>query len=80
MNQKRVILIVTILLVIGTVVGGTTLLSMLQANAQGVTTGKSNQAASAKAEIPGLPTTFSEDKDTNKMSVLSPNAFFDVQH
>ena len=80
MNQKRAILIITILLVIGTVVVGATLFSLIQANAQGVTTSKSNQASSTQAETSGLSTNLSQDKDLNKVEILSPNAFFDVQH
>jgi len=80
MKQKRVVIIITIVLVIGAVVAGTSVLSLIQAKTQGTITGKNIQPTEIKPDNQGLATTHKRNTDSGNATVLRPNVFFDVQH
>jgi uncharacterized protein YpmB len=80
MNRKKAILIITIPLVVGMVIIGTTLFSLIQANAQDAANSQNNQAAVTTKDTAQLSNSLNEDEDTKNLHGFSPNSFFEVQH
>lgn len=80
MNRKRTILIFTLPLLIVALIGGSTWLSMIQANAQDTSMKREIQPIVIISDTKSLVATDSQDRDNNKMPALNPNSFFDVQH
>ena len=80
MKRKKTILISTGQIVIGAVIIGSLLFSLISANAEYTANSKEERETAVIKDNPQLSSRSNEAEVARNSNVIGPNAFFEVQH